>query len=113
MITWLNVMRREHNMTVEQVADALGMTVAAYEKLEAGNNQKRFNRMANVCKLADLFNTSTDRIAGLIISQKKAFEEEQEGLTPKQELIKIIIEHPELSEKIAEMVKGILMAKEV
>ena len=54
-------LRKEHSMTQEQVANALGVTVGAVYKWESGQSLPEIRLLMEI---ADLFETSVDALLG-------------------------------------------------
>lgn len=63
----LKRIRKQHNMSQEEVADAIGVSKAAVCAWERGNKTLS---IANLCCLADLFLVSTDEILGRRITHE-------------------------------------------
>ncbi len=53
----LNFIRKERNMTAQQVADAIGVKLRTYRKYESESISPP---ISNLVKIADLFDISTD-----------------------------------------------------
>lgn len=60
-IQQLKKARESKNMTQAQVAERLGVTCTTYQYYEYGKREPNHNIL---CKLADLFNVSTDYLLG-------------------------------------------------
>lgn len=57
----LKLLRKKHQMTQQQVADAIGIGMQAYAYYE---KEERDPSPATLCKLADLFNVTIDELLG-------------------------------------------------
>lgn len=62
MREYLKQLRTEMGMTMQDVADAFGMTRQYYEMIESGDRQKKMD-FSLVTKISDLFGISMEKIA--------------------------------------------------
>lgn len=62
MREYLKQLRTEMGMTMQDVADAFGMTRQYYEMIESGDRQKKMD-FSLVTKISNLFGISMERIA--------------------------------------------------
>jgi two-component system, chemotaxis family, chemotaxis protein CheY len=60
-------LRKNKNMTQEQLASEMGVSIAAVSKWETGNS---IPDLLMLCSLADFFNISTDELLGRIKNKK-------------------------------------------
>lgn len=62
MREYLKNLRINSNMTMQDVADAFGITKQYYEMIESGDRQKKMD-VTLVAKISSLFNVPIERIA--------------------------------------------------
>lgn len=62
MREYLKQLRAERNMTMQDVADAFGITRQYYEMIESGDRQKKMD-FTLVTKISTLFGVSMEKIA--------------------------------------------------
>lgn len=64
MREYLKELRLVNNLTMQDIADKIGITRQYYQQIEAGERQKKMD-ITLVKKLADIFDVSMERIASL------------------------------------------------
>lgn len=61
MRTYLKILRKEKKLSMQDAADAIGISRQYYQQIEAGERQKKMD-ITLVSAIADLFNVSVEYI---------------------------------------------------
>lgn len=62
----LTIIRKQHNLTMKEVSEAIGVSLSAYQKYENGTRDVSTEILS---RFADLFNVTTDYLLGREINE--------------------------------------------